>query len=295
MKTVWRNFVCATALFGMAAVGSVASADPIAQASPRDWIPLPAGTGVFLTYLITSRAGDVYAENDKIPGVSARLNGGLLRGLYYLDFAGFRMEPEIILPVFRASVSGAGPTTQNMTGIGDTLLGNQVVLINNEQDKFWLSWEPYLVIPTGTYQRGNAASLGSRQWSTLQDIAVTKGFGNGNYVTLMGEYEYDGNNTHLAAPDRKLQTEPTYRVMAFASKDITDRSYVGFRFQYTTGGRQIVDGVQAASRAGDFDWSVNYTTMVGEVDQLEVMYFDTIKTKNNPAWSGFQLRWAHLF
>ncbi|HET8704306.1 transporter [Castellaniella sp.] len=284
-----RRFVLAAAL---ATAGTAAHAgDP----SARDWIPAPPGTGVFAAYLLGLNSHGFYDHGQRVPdGPSVDVQGLVLRPMYFSEILGKTVQYELILPALRTTIGLSGMPDDRVTGVGDAQLGAALWFVNNEETKTWFAWEPFITVPTGLYRSNHAdASPGKNRWTTVQDFAFVQGVGESTFLEAVAEFEFFGDNSNYYGGT--LKKSPAIRLMALASTNITESTYVGMRYRYETGGREKVDGVETVSRANNHQLAFEITHQINEANQVQLQYIHDLKVENGPRMRGVQLRYVYAF
>ncbi|CDM25935.1 transporter [Castellaniella defragrans] len=288
MMRTMRRFALAAAL---AAAGTAHAGDP----SARDWIPAPPGTSVFATYLLGLSSHGFYDRGERVPdGPTVDVQGLVLRPMYFSEILGKTVQYELILPALRTTIGVSGMPDDRVTGVGDAQLGAAVWFVNNEQTKTWFAWEPFITVPTGLYRGGQAdASPGKHRWTTLQDFAFVQGIGESTFLEAVAEFEFFGDNDNYYGST--LKKSPAIRLMALASTNITESTYVGMRYRYETGGREKVDGVEMVSRANNHQLAFEVTHQINDANQVQLQYIHDLKVENGPRMRGVQLRYVYAF
>ena len=134
---------------------------------PFDWVPLPRGTKVLSLYYEYG-AHDSY--NNTIAGTSdANLESdvGIVR---YIDYRkeslfGHQWDWNVLVP-FGVLRDGRinGQQLGNANGVADPVASIGYFLINEPDEKRYLTFAPYLTIPIGSYDRNKPLNLGGNRW-----------------------------------------------------------------------------------------------------------------------------------
>lgn len=214
--------------------------------------------------------------------------------MYYGELAGKTVQYEVIVPMSKATLKGNGFPKESLTGVGDVNLGAAVWLYNNDETRTYFAWEPFIVAPTGRYKASKAdVSPGANRWSTIQDFAFSQGIGKSSYLEAMAEFEiYGKNNNYYGAT---LKKDPSVRLMAFASTNITPDTVIGLRYRYETGGDEKINGEKVSGAASDHQLALDLTHQLNNQNQLQLRYAHDLKVKYGPKMSGVQLRYAFIF
>ncbi|MFC4296561.1 MAG: transporter [Castellaniella sp.] len=288
MMRTMRRLALAAAL---AAAGSAQAGDP----SARDWIPAPPGTSVFAAYLFGLNSHGFYDHGNRVDdGPTVDVRGMVLRPMYFSEVLGKTVQYELILPATRTTIGVSGEPDDRVTGVGDAQLGAAVWFVNNQETKTWFAWEPFITVPTGRYHSNHAdASSGKNRWTTIQDFAFVQGVGESTFLEAVAEFEFFGDNTNYYGGT--LKKAPAIRLMALASTNITESTYVGMRYRYETGGREKVDGVETVSSARNHQLAFEITHQINDANQVQLQYIHDLKVENGPRMRGVQMRYVYAF
>lgn len=288
-----RSGACAV-LAGLMCLGlsGVAQAgDP----SARDWIPAPPGTNVIATYLASLHSNGFYDRGDRIPnGPKVDVQALVLRPMAFRQIGNVTVQYELIAPMYRSSLKVPGVPDDRMTGLGDVQAGAAFWFYNNEKTKTWFAWEPFITFPIGRYDGSHAdVSPGKNRWTTIQDFAFVKGFGESTFLEGVAEFEFYGNNDNYYG--QTLKKSPSIRLMALASTNISPNAYVGLRYRYETGGREKVNGQVYTPRLKNHQLAAEATYQINDANQIQLQYIHDLRVEAGPRMRGVQLRYAYAF
>lgn len=273
----------------------LSSSAVLADPSTRDWLPAPVGTNIIAGYAGYQKSTRMYDNGKRIEGApKLDVQYGIYRQMHYRELAGKTVQYEIIVPMSRATLKGNGFPKDRLSGIGDVNLGAAVWLHNNDETRTYFAWEPFIVLPTGRYRGSQAdVSPGANRWSTIQDFAFVKGFGKSSYLEGVAEFEIYGKNKNYYGAT--LKKDPSMRLMAFLSTNLTPNTVVGLRYRYETGGNEKINGNKVSGSANDHQLAVDLTYQLNNQNQLQLRYDRDVKVKYGPKLSGIQLRYAFIF
>ncbi|AUT49090.1 transporter [Achromobacter sp. AONIH1] len=283
----------AGAAFALACAGALQAAwagDP----SARDWIPAPVGTNIIAGYMAGLRSSGVYAAGKRADGVSVDVDMLIYRQMHYRDFYGKTVQLEFIVPMSRTTQEAPGAPRDRKSGIGDVTLGSAIWLYNNDQTKTWFAWEPFITVPVGRYDGSRPdVSPGKNRWSTVQDFSFVQGVGESTFLEAIAEVEIYGRNTDWFG--QTLKKDPSLRLFALASTNLTENTYTGVRYRYETGGRERSGGQTVTSRARNHQLALELTHQINPSNQIQLQYIHDLKVENGPRMRGVQMRYVYAF
>lgn len=142
------------------------------MASPRDYIPFDSGTFFFILYYNHSFGNDLYANwnkksHKKLHGQSQHHPPRLLyaaRSVY---------GRSLIYPAHRWS----HVVQKSVLRPWWFDLGVHHLVHQNKESKLIFACTPFLMIPTGQYDRESGVNMGSNRWATKHELCIAKGFG----------------------------------------------------------------------------------------------------------------------
>ncbi len=233
----------AALLSSLTLLGSAHAADLDAQ----DALPAPAGTDAVLGYLsYASRSSFVTSTGTKIQdGTSLKSEVAILRYVHYMDVAGFRVAPQVLLPYARLhNASLAGAPLASASGMSDPIFAMPVWLVSKPDTNLLIV--PYLTVPAGSYQAGRTLNPGEHRWKGDLQVAVTQRLGQGFGLQLSGDVIAYGENDEAGSGASTLKQDNTYQVQAWLNYvPQSDPSWT-FSTGYSKymGGKQRLDGIE---------------------------------------------------
>lgn len=263
--------------------------------SARDWIPAPPGTDLTALYLAGLQSHGLYYDGNRIPGdPKVDVQALVFRQMHFGQIGGITVQYEAIVPAYRTTLDMSGMPRDRVTGMGDPQLGAALWFVNDEKAKLWFGWEPFVTLPLGKYDGNHAdTSPGRNRWTHIQDFALVKGIGESTYLEGVAEVEFYGNNGNYYG--QTLKKNPSLRLMALASTNLTPNTYVGMRYRYETGGREKVDGVETLPSLNSHQLAFEITHQINDAHQVQLQYIHDIKVDNGPRMQGFQFRYVYAF
>lgn len=214
-----------------------------------DLIPAPSGTNALLSYsTFTTRGSFVTRDGQTIKddtGLDSYV--GILRYVHYTDIGGLPFAPQVLLPYGRLSNGSlGGAALESASGIGDPILAAPLWLINNKDTGTTFAVVPYLFVPLGSYDAGDALNLGENRWKFDLQVGGTQALGNGFMVQASFEAMWYGRNSDAIADGvGRLEQDNTYQAQIWLSyTPPADKSW-NFAIGYSKnwGGEQTLDGV----------------------------------------------------
>ncbi|OQP83282.1 hypothetical protein BTR14_22535 [Rhizobium rhizosphaerae] len=213
-----RTMLAAAAMtFGLA-MGSPAKAVDL---DALDLIPAPSGTNAILSYSTFATRDSFVTSNGTTIKDGTGLDSyvGILRYVHYTDIGGLPFAPQVLLPygrLYNGNLGGAA--LDSASGIGDPILAAPLWLLNNKESGTTFAVVPYLFVPIGSYDAGDALNLGENRWKFDLQLGGSQALGNG--LTLQASFDtmwYGTNSDAISNGVGRLEQDNTYQAQIWLS------------------------------------------------------------------------------
>jgi len=266
----------ALGLSAAAALTLAASSPALAMDyQPFDWVPIPAGSDVFMGYyehaehneftnVLSGTAAGATSLDVNI-GAARYLHYGLLgRNPYVLDF---------ILP-FGALTNGrvGGTRLDDATGVGDPIASFGYWLVNDPHNKRYISAATFITFPIGTYDSNKVLNLGNHRWQLDQQVDFTQGLSDRITLDVSGDWIHYWNNSDVGAGHQTLSQQSTYAAYVWLTYDITaalrklephaGQATFSVGYAGTFGGVQKLDGASTGLKTDEQQIRASYSQFV---------------------------------
>ncbi len=229
---------------------------------PFDWVPLPRGTKVLSLYYEYG-AHDSY--NNTIAGTSdANLESdvGIVR---YIDYRkeslfGHQWDWNVLVP-FGGLRNGRIDEQQlgNANGVADPVASIASFLINEPDEKRYLTFAPYLTIPIGSYDRNKPLNLGGNRWIYNFQGDYTQGIGDKFTLDVSVGWTWYGDNNKAGNGYQRLTQDTSYELYGWLAYDVSDavghafpgasNANVAIGYMGIFGGAQKLDSISNGQKA----------------------------------------------
>ncbi|MFG1403999.1 transporter [Xanthobacter sediminis] len=230
-------------VFGLLAGPQAAHAIDINSA---DYLPAPAGTNLLLFYSQYATRSEYVSASGTTISRETNLDSyvNILRYVHYFDFAGMRMAAQALLPagtLYNGRLDGA--ELSSAAGAGDPILSGVVWLVNNKASESYVALAPYLFVPLGQYDSGQALNMGENRWKLDLQGAWYQGLGNGFALQLSGDVIWYGSNTDAGGGSQTLTQDNTYQLQAWLSYAFAPTWSAAAGYSRFWGGTEYLAGV----------------------------------------------------
>jgi len=261
----------------------------------RDFFTAPLGTGLVAGYLPVTRAS-TYHGAGRTDNERLEINALAYRQLWFSDLCGLLCTPQFILPYVDVAVRGPGATaTERDHGFGDLQVGGTLFFINDPERRTYSGLLGLLSVPLGKYHGDQAnASPSANRWALHLNYNYTQGLGQRWVVEGNVEAQFYGKNTDFYG--QTLDQAPLFRLQAFASYDLTAKTYAALRLIQAKGGELRLGGKTLD------DTQQRYTQLGLELghwldgrNQVLIALTHNVATTNTFARDDLLLRFVHAF
>ncbi len=225
---------------------------------PLDWVPVPRGTQVLALYY---EYGQHNSYNNTLGGTfsgDTHLNSeiGLVRYIHYSESSlfGHQWDWNVILPFGRLRDGRIdGQSLGDASGVGDPIASVGYFLVDQPEQKRWLTFAPYVTIPIGSYDKNKPINIGGNRWIYNFQGDFTQGLSEKFTLDLAAGWTWYGDNTEAGNGSQRLTQETSYELYGWLVYDVTDlarRAWQGasnaklsLGWMGLYGGEQKLDGV----------------------------------------------------
>lgn len=235
-----RRAVAAAAVACFGVLGSPAHAIDV---DAGDYTALPAGTNLGLVYFQQASRDSLYAGGSKV-GINPKLDStvGILRGVHFMDIGGYTVDPQFLLPfgglTAKRDVSVLGSTS----GVGDLVLA-ATVWLTKPGDKTHFGITPFLMLPTGTYDRNQALNLGENRWKFALQAGYITPLSDKFTLDLIGDVQFHGENDDFGPGGASMKQKPLYQAQAHVRYHVSPSTDLRLGLSHTVGGATRINGV----------------------------------------------------
>ena len=256
-------------LAAVAAMGAAAAMQPAhaIDVDAGDYTALPAGTNLGLVYYQHAQRNALYGNGNKAPG-NNKLNSdvGILRGVHFMDIGGYIVDPQFLLPFGKLQAKGdLGPVLGSGSGVGDLILAATVWLTKpGEKTHFGIT--PFIVAPTGKYDKNEALNLGENRWKFILQGGYITPLSEKVLLDVVGDVTLFGKNKD--APGGTLKQDAQYQAQTFLRYQLAPTSDVRVGLSHTWGGETRVNGVDQNSKQRTTKYHVGFSHFLGAKTQV---------------------------
>lgn len=150
----------------------------VIDVDPGDYVPAPPGTTVGLLYAQHATRNQLYAGGVRA-SLDPRLDSdvGILRLVHY-------------------------------TAVGG---------INDAPSRIYLGITPYLILPTGSYDRNRPLNLGENRWKFNLQVGFSEGLTERWHVDPTADAMFHGKNDDFGAGGQSMRQDRLYQAQAYSA------------------------------------------------------------------------------
>lgn len=262
-----KHFARASAIAAVATCLLAPSAHAI-DVDAGDYTVLPAGTTLGLVYYQHAERNALFANGSKAPGRN-KLNSdiGIVRGVKYLDIGGYIVDPQFLLPFGKLSAKGdLAPALGNNSGVGDLILA-ATVWLNKPGEKTHIGITPFLVAPTGQYDKNDPLSLGENRWKFILQGGYITPLSDKVNLDVVADVTLFGKNDDIAGGG-SLKQKPQYQLQSFLRYQLSGTTDLRAGVSFTTGGKTRINGVEQNNKTETTKFNVGVGHFISPTTQL---------------------------
>jgi hypothetical protein len=271
----------AVLIFAALAAHSVAAQ----ELTPRAYWPAPKGTKVLVIGYSKAEGDVLFDPSIPLYGVDSELNAGLLAYAQTLSLWGRTSNLIVELPYVWGETRGlVGDTPESKKYSGFTDLG--VTLSVNLMGAPSMTVEEFLtfradpqpilgaslkvVAPTGEYEETRLINEGANRWALKGELGYTLPLSTKWLLEFEAGAMFFGDDDEFVAG--KKEQEPIYSAQLHVIRRFSPGFWASLNFNYYTGGRQTIDGVQLGDTQRNSRLGATFVFPVAQGHAIKVGY-----------------------
>ncbi|WP_319523293.1 transporter [uncultured Desulfosarcina sp.] len=276
----------------------------MAENDPRDAVPAPGGTSLFLFYYRDYTGSDVYEDGETLDdNADFDLQVGIFRLAHFWDVGGnWIWSADVLQPVasmnFDSDVLFPDNSGANSSGLGDTTIATHIntpFFLDNGKFKLGQSYGLIVTLPTGDYDSEKAANIGTNYY-TYRLEATPVILMSGPFVfELTGEVNFYSDNDDYTVANLKQEKDPSYQLQLHASYSFTDSFLFGISYYYLTGGETTVAGIEQDDEPDAQALRFSFGFQLTKNLQMLLQYNTEIERENGVEQNYLGTRLAYCF
>lgn len=267
------------------------------EVAPGDFEAYPAGATIAVQYLQFAKTDKLYSDGKKIArDFEVRQTVGIFRLLHVVQLSeNAFIDPQFLLPFGQVEGHGTADALGTASGFGDLILTVPLKLVLNEaRDVF--SVAPYLILPTGNYDRNDALNLGENRLRAILQTAYVKHFNDHWAIDLVGDATFFGDNNDFGPTSARLEQDVRYEAQVHLRYHFSPATHIGVSLGAVTGGETKLDGVSSDDALDTRYARLSFTSFVTPSTQIQVQLGRDLDVQNGAAEKArLNLRLAHVF
>lgn len=217
-----------------------------ADVNSTDYLPAPPGTNLLVFYSQYATRSEYVSTSGQTLSSNTGLDSyvDILRYVHYFDVGGILIAPQVLIPagtLYNGRIAGAD--LDAAAGIGDPIFATTVWVVNNKATQTYVGIMPYLFVPLGQYDSGDALNMGENRWKLDLQAGWYQGLGNGFAMQLTGDVVWYGDNSDAGTGTQTLSQDNTYQFQAFVSYGFAETWRAAIGYSRFWGGTEYLDGI----------------------------------------------------
>lgn len=256
-----------------------------------DWETAPAGTNMAIIYAQHANRDKFVANGNTTNNAQLKSDISILRYVHWTTLAGKPFALEVLLPFGKLQADGNMASLGKASGVGDVILTAPVWLVDNKADRNYFAVVPYLILPTGAYDKNKPLNLGENRTKYDLQLGYAHGIGRAFNIELAGDVMLYGKNTDAALSQKAL-----YQLQGHLSYQWNPGTRFAVGLSHSFGGRKTIAGVDQDDKIKTTKALLTASTFMDERNQLLFSYGKDLSVFNGfKEDSRFNLRLLHIF
>lgn len=264
---------------------------------PGGYIPLPAGTDGFSLYWQHVERNERYA-NDRVVARDFAVKSDVATLTYghFIDLGGYTAAPGFILACGNTRASGSLAMLGHTAGCMDLTVGMPVWVHNDPANGRYLAISPYVVAPTGDYDRNAALNMGENRWKAGVNVGYITPLVGKFILDLVGDAAVNGKNTDYSPYGLTEEEAPVYNLQVHLRYQFNPGTRVAVSYLHDWGWESTIAGVPQNDRYNRGRYRVSAAQFIDRQNQLELNVGGDTAVNNGFRINSYtNLRWVHFF
>lgn len=255
-------------LFGMLCAAGADLASAIDWDS-GDWTAPTPGVDLGLIYYQHVTRKELYTNGDKTSGNAVLTSDvTMLRYAHPITIGGYVVNPNFVLPFGNLDADGNLAALGEAGWVCDLLLTAPVWVVNKPDQRIYLGISPYLILPTGSYDKNRGLNLGENRYKTDLQVGAVYGFGREFSLEGTADVMWFGKNIEANASCACKRQKPSHQFLGYFNWHYVPTTTFALGISWTTGGETSIDGIAQNDRTETRKWILTASTFIGKHTQL---------------------------
>ncbi len=269
-------------LFATIVATSVMTSAHAIDTDPGDWTAPPPGTNLLLLYAQHAKRNALYTNGKITPDAKLGSDVAILRYVRPVNVSGLVVAPQVLLPWAGLKTGGVVAGLGNASGTGDMILASPIWFVKADTaSRNSFSFAPYLVLPTGDYDKGRALNIGENRWKAIFQFGGT--YQLSKQIDAEGAIDatlFGKNKDFGISGAETLEQKPLYQLQGSLNWHQSPGTLFAVGLSHTFGGVQKVNGVSLNNEAATTKMVLTASTFVSPTLQVLVSVGRDLKVNN---------------
>lgn len=278
----FRSFAGLRSVFAMVVTVSAMTSVHAIDTDPGDWNAPPPGANLFLFYAQHANRNALYTNEQKTANTKLSSDVAILRYVRPIEVSGLVVAPQVLLPWARLSTGGVVAGLGNASGAGDLILASPIWFARADAaSRNSFSFAPYLVLPTGDYDKGQSLNIGENRWKAILQFGGTYQLSKQIDVEGAIDATLFGKNKNFGASGADmLQQKPLYQLQGSLNWHHSAGTLLAVGLSHTFGGVQRVNGASLNNEMATTKITLTASTFVSPSLQVLASVGRDLKVDN---------------
>lgn len=242
---------------------------------------LPAGSNIGLLYLQHAQRRELYSDGHKV-AVKAGLDSdvGIVRVANYQQLGDYTINTQFLLPFGRLEGTRDNDSLGQANGVGDLILASTLWLVNDPAKNRYWGIAPYLIAPTGNYDRNDPLNLGENRWRMILQTGYVTGLTEKLSLDLTADVTVYGKNDDYTSQGLTLRQKPQWQAQTYLRYAVTPKLSVHVGASQLWGGETRLDGQDQHDEPNTSKYRVGGSYWITPTFQALINYGQDVSVDN---------------
>ncbi|MBS4098442.1 MAG: transporter [Sulfuricella sp.] len=285
-----------TVCLGVLAALSAGVAHAI-DTEPGNYTALPPGSNALGLYYQHVARDEQYANGKRVGG-NLSLNSDIVQVRYahYTQLGGYTVAPGFIQSCGHTEGGGTAAALRRAGGCWDTVLGGTLWTINDPRQGRYLGFSPYVIAPSGDYDRNKALNLGENRWRYGMNAGFITPLFLRFHLDVVGDIVASGKNTDYGPAGATLEQGTVYNAQFHLRYQFDQSTRISASYLHDWGGETAVNGVARHDRKNQGRYRIGAAKFLDPNNLVQLEYGADTHVENGFREKGRTiLRYVRIF
>jgi len=264
---------------------------------PGGYISLPPGTDGYSVYWQHVERNEAYANGRVVArDFTVKSDAVTLSYGHFIDLGGYTAAPGFIQTCGNSRADGTLAMAGRSAGCQDLIVGMPVWVLNDPGKGRYMGVSPYLVAPTGAYDRNAVFNMGENRWKAGVNVGYITPLVGKFVLDVVGDVMVSGKNTDYGPYGVTEEEATVYNLQMHLRYQFNPATRVAVSYLHDWGWESTIAGVSQNDRYNRGRYRVSAAQFIDRQNMLELNVGGDTTVNNGFRINSYtNLRWVHFF